>query len=80
MENTDESLFIHFDVVCHGRRHWRIQIDGIASPVPFTTLDGAAAAARAQARQFHLYRGSPTRVRVADRDGKFRCTDCYIQS
>jgi len=79
MEDADDSSLINFDVVPHGANHWYVVVDGTRSLVPFASRDSAAAAARAQARQFHLHRGLPTRVRIADQRGGFKCTNCYNQ-
>ena len=77
MEDADDSSAIYFDVVRLDSTHWRVHVAGLPQLVSFTSRDGAAAAARAQARQFHLYRGLPTQVRIAGPDGTIARTDCY---
>lgn len=77
MEDSYDPSVINFDVVPFGSKHWCVVVDSTRSPVPFTSRKGAAAAARAQARQFHLYRGLPTQVRIAGVDGRFSRTHCY---
>ena len=77
MEDADASSAINFDTVPFGAKHWCVVVDGSRSPIPFTSRDGAAAAARAKARQFYLYRGLPTLVRIMSPDGTLKHTDCY---
>ncbi|WP_123645912.1 hypothetical protein [Lysobacter enzymogenes] len=77
MEDADASSAINFDTVPFGAKHWCVVVDGSRSPIPFTSRDGAAAAARAQARQFYLYRELPTLVRIMSPDGTLKHTDCY---
>lgn len=77
MKDADDSPAIYFDVVRLNSTHWRVHVAGVPQPVSFTSRDGAAAAARAQARQFHLYRGLPTQVRIAGLGGAFTHTNCY---
>lgn len=79
MEDADDSSVICFDVVRLDSTHWRVHVAGVPQLVSFTSRDSAAAAARAQARQFYLCRGLPTRVRTADERYGFKCTNCYNQ-
>ncbi|QWP77472.1 hypothetical protein J5226_03445 [Lysobacter sp. K5869] len=77
MDDADSSSIIYFDVVHLNSKHWHVHVDGIRQPVPFTSRDSAAVAARAQARHFNLHSGLPTRVRVADVLGDLKCKNCY---
>lgn len=77
MEDADDSPVIYFDVVRLDSTHWRVHVAGVPQLVSFTSRDGAAAAARAQARQFYLYRGLPTQVRIVGVDGTIAHTNCY---
>ena len=80
MEDADASSAINFDAVSLGAKHWYVVVDGSRSPMPFISRDGAAAAARAQARQFCLHRGLPTLVRIVSPDGTLKRTNCYNQN
>lgn len=77
MEDADASSAVNFDVMPFGAKHWCIVVDGSRSPVPFASRDGAAAAARAQARPFCLHRGLPTLVRIVSPDGTLKRADRY---
>lgn len=80
MEDADASSAINFDVVSLGAKHWCVVVDGSRSPVPFASRDGAATAARVQARQLCLHRGLPTLVRIVSPNGTLKRTDRYTHN
>lgn len=80
MEDADDSCYIDFDVVRLDLKHWCIEVNGTPSPVPFSTHESAAAAARAQARQYALHSGLSTRVRITTETWHIKVTSIYDQN
>lgn len=80
MEDADDSSYINFDAVRLDLKHWCIEVNGTLSPAPFSTHESAAAAARAQARQYTLHSGLSTRVRITTAIMRIKVTSIYDQN